>query len=292
MAAKLIGAHMPSDGGIAGSILNGASIGCTAVQVFTSSPRMWKSAFPDETKTAAFKAAVNQTAMKALISHDSYLVNLADATPERRQKSIHALTDELLRCAAYGIPLVVSHMGAHVGQGVEVGLQKVIEGAKEVLSSTPDEVTLLMETTAGQGTCLNSRFEQIAAILDGCGNPGRLGVCLDTCHVYAAGYDIRTREGYESMWEEFDRLIGLDKLKAIHCNDSKKKVGSRVDRHENLGLGEIGPIPFQCLVNDPRFEYVPIVVETPIEDDGHRKNVAQLWAWTAPGGTTAVTGKV
>ena len=281
MSATLIGAHMPNGGGgAAQAVRDGKAIGCTAVQVFTKSPRMWASPAPTGEKIADFKAAVEETGIRALVSHDSYLINLAAPQLEGRERSIEALKSEMDRCGAYGIPFVVSHMGAHLGDGEDVGIGRVIEGARRVLAETPGDVTLLMETTAGQGTALNAKFEQLATIIEACGRPERLGVCLDTCHIFAAGYDIRTRETFEATFEEFDCLVGFDHLKVVHCNDSKKGLGSRVDRHENLGDGEIGATAFKLLVTDRRFDKIPIVVETPIEDDGHRRNVGKLWEWT------------
>lgn len=272
---------MPTGGGgAAQAVRDGKDIGCTAVQVFTKSPRVWAAPELSEEKVADFKAAVSETGIEALVSHDSYLINLAAPTEEARQKSLDGLKSEMDRCARLGIPFVVSHMGAHMGDGEEIGLKRVIEGAKQVLAETPDSVTLLMETTAGQGSALNAKFEQLAAILDACGRPARLAVCLDTCHIFAAGYDIRTPETFAATFDEFERLVGFDCLKVVHCNDSKKGLGTRVDRHDNLGDGEIGPTAFKLLVTDPRFDRIPIVVETPTEDDGHRRNVAKLWEWT------------
>lgn len=276
----LIGAHMPSDGGIAGSVRNGHAIGCNAIQVFTASPRMWKSVFPTDEKILAFKEAVVAAENPALISHDSYLINLADADPERRTKSKNGLLGELARCAAYGIPLVVSHMGAHMGDGTDVGLKRVAEAALEILAESDPSVALCMETTAGQGTSLNHTFEEIATILDLTKRPDRLRICLDTCHIFAAGYDIRTQETFDQTFDSFQNLIGIDRLAVIHCNDSKKGLGTRVDRHDNLGEGQIGAYPFHRLVTDSRFAAIPIVVETPIENDGHAKNVERLWNWS------------
>ena len=248
--------------------------------MFTKSPRIWASPKIDEVKIAEFRAAVSETGIRALVSHDSYLINLAAPLPEGRERSIEGLKAEMDRCGAYGIPFVVSHMGAHLGEGEDIGIQRVVEGTNRVLAETSEDVTLLMETTAGQGSALNAKFDQMAKILDACGRPKRLAVCLDTCHIFAAGYDIRTPETFAATFEEFGRLIGFDRLKVVHCNDSKKGLGSRVDRHANLGDGEIGPNAFRLLVTDPRFDDIPIVVETPIEDDGHRRNVAKLWEWT------------
>ncbi|HRF59381.1 MAG TPA: deoxyribonuclease IV [Fimbriimonadaceae bacterium] len=276
MAAKLLGAHMPTAGGLGKAVQRGHDIGCTAVQVFTSSPQQWKSKEVTDTMVQDLLAAEEATAIHSLVSHDSYLINLCAPDEELRSKSMGGLSGEIVRCARYGIPFVVSHMGAHVGQGEEVGLARVAESALTILAETPETVTLLMETTAGQGSCLNWRFEQLATILDLCKRPTRLGVCIDTCHIFAAGYDIRTPEAYEATFAEFDRLVGVATIKAIHANDSKHGLGSRKDRHEHIGKGEIGLEAFRCLVNDPRFEQTPILLETPDAETHHGENLAVL----------------
>lgn len=271
---------MPTGKGLAHALTSGKAIGCTAVQVFTSSPQQWKAKTLGSEGVAAFRAAVAETGIEALISHDSYLVNLCAVTPEIAEKSVVALKGELDRCATLGIPLVVSHMGAHMGQGEEEGLRRVAEAALEVLAETDPSTTLLMETTAGQGTCLNHRFEQLARVLELAGAHPRLGVCLDTCHVHSAGYDLSTDEGYDATMADFARRIGFDRLRAVHANDSKHPAGSRKDRHEHLGQGSLGELPFRRLVQDPRFDAIPIVVETPEADSGgHEANVGRLWSW-------------
>lgn len=277
MPAQLIGAHMPTAGGLGNAIRNGKKIGCTAIQVFTSSPQQWKAKEITPEMAADFKAAQNETGIDVVVSHDSYLVNLCAPTEENRRKSIEGLKGELRRCATYGIRWAVSHMGSHMDQGVEEGLRIVSVSALEVLADTPADVMILAETTAGQGSALDSKFEEIASLLDQVKGHPRLGVCLDTCHIFAAGYDIRTEETYARTFEAFGRLVGFDRLKAIHCNDSKKPLGSRVDRHEQLGKGEIGPLAFHLLVNDPRFEHIPILIETPEADTMHEVNVKFLW---------------
>ena len=273
MAATLLGAHMPTAGGLGGAIRNGKAIGCTAVQVFTSSPQQWRAKPVTEAMVADFRAAQAETGIDVVVSHDSYLVNLCALEPEKREQSIAGLKAEIERCAAYGIPWVVSHMGAHMKKGEEWALPVVAESAKRVLDETPETVTLLMETTAGQGSALNAKFEQLAWLLAEVNHP-RLGVCLDTCHIFAAGYDLA--HDFEGVWAEFDRIVGLLHLHAIHCNDSKKPLGSRVDRHEHIGEGEIGPDAFRQLVNDPRFDQIPILLETPDADEHHARNLATL----------------
>ncbi len=267
---------MPTGGGLGSAVRAGAAIGCTAIQVFTSSPRMWKSSPASAEKKTDLDAARKETGISSIVSHDTYLVNLCHAEAEMAQKSLVTLRDELIRCATYEIPFVVSHMGSFGAQDHEVALKKIAQAALQLLDETPSHVTLCMETTAGQGSSVNSRFEELATILDHCKNPERLAVCLDTCHIFAAGYDIRTEATYEATFSEFDRVIGIKKLKVIHCNDSKKPLGSRVDRHEDIGKGQIGLEAFRCLVNDPRFVTTPILIETPEAEEGHAKNIAVL----------------
>jgi deoxyribonuclease IV len=281
MSAQLLGAHMPTAGGLGNCIRSGHAIGCTTVQVFTSSPQQWRAKPITEAMVADFQAAKAETGIDVVVSHDSYLVNLCALEEEKREQSINGLKAELERCAQYGIPWVVSHMGAHMQQGEEAALAVVAQSARRVLDETPETVTLLMETTAGQGSCLNYQFEQLAWLLNALEHHPRLGVCLDTCHVFAAGYDIAN--DYDGVWEHFDRTVGLKHLHAIHCNDSKKPLGSKVDRHENIGEGEIGPEAFRRLVNDPRFDRIPILLETPDAPEGHARNLAMLKGMIGPG---------
>jgi deoxyribonuclease-4 len=271
---------MPTAGALPNAVRNGKAIGCTAVQVFTSSPQMWKSKPPTEELAEKLKSALKETGIgKHIVSHDSYLINLAAPSDELREKSINGLKGEIERCSKLGIPYVVSHMGAHVGQGEDVGLAKVAEATKRILKDTADNVTLLMETTAGQGSCLFYKFEHLAWVIEKLKSPKRLAVCVDTCHIFCAGYDIRTKATYEKTMAEFDRLVGCSRIKAIHCNDSKMPFASRKDRHEHLGEGEIGPAAFKCLVRDKRFFDTPIIVETPEAETKHAENVAKLWKW-------------
>jgi len=271
---------MPTGKGLGDAVRRGKAIGCTAVQVFTSSPQQWKSKPITDEMATSLRTAAEKTGINAhLVSHDSYLINLAAVEPEKRDMSREALARELARCAQLGIPYVVSHMGAHSGQGEEVGIAKVVEATREILAEVPPGVTLLMETTAGQGSSLNYKFEQISEILSRLPKTDQIAVCLDTCHIFAAGYDIRTPEAYEATFAEFERLVGCDRIKVIHVNDSKKPLGSRVDRHDHLGDGEIGAEAFRCLVNDPRWTETMLVVETPDAETMHEENVRRLWAW-------------
>ena len=277
----LLGAHRPAPGGVHNAVLSAHAIGCTAAQVFTSSPQSWAAKPVTEEMVAAFRAAVEKTGITEVVSHDSYLINLCAPDPAKREQSIDGMTREILRCAVYGIDRVVSHMGSHVGQGEDVGLQGVAESIKQVLDDTPDSVTVLMETTAGQGSALMAKFEHLAYVIEALKGHPRLCVCMDTCHIFAAGYDIRTPETFTATMAEFDRIVGFDRLKAVHCNDSKKGLGTRVDRHAHLGEGEIGEEAFRLLVTDPRFEKIPILLETAIEHEGHEKDLAKLKSFIA-----------
>lgn len=276
MPAQFIGAHIPIKGGLGQAVRNGKKIGCSAIQVFTSSPRQWHSVFPSPEAIADFRRARDETGIHQVVSHDTYLINLCAPTAEIRDKSIVSLKGELLRCSQYGIGFVVSHMGAHKGQDLGDCMLAVAEATKSILEDTPADVMLLMETTAGQGSSLNDRFEGLAVLLELCQGHPRLGVCLDTCHVFAAGYDIRTQEGFEKTFAEFEAIVGLDRLKVIHVNDSQKGLGSRVDRHAAIGDGEIGLVAFECLVNDDRFSRVPMLLETPDEEIMHEVNLGRL----------------
>lgn len=276
MPAQLLGAHMPTSGGLGKAVREGKAIGCTAVQIFTSSPQQWKAKTITEAMIEDFAAARQETGIDCIVSHDSYLIHVSALDDEHREKSVLALQGEIERCHLLGVPYVVSHMGGHKDQTKEEALDRMVESTKRILAGMPSGVTLLMETTAGQGTALNTRFEELAYVLEKCGGHPQLAVCLDTCHVFVAGYDIRTPETYEQTFASFDKIIGIGLLKAIHCNDSKKGLGSKVDRHEHIGEGEIGPKAFELLVNDPRFEQVPILLETPEAPEGHARNLAKL----------------
>lgn len=274
MSAQLLGAHLSVKGGLGTAIRGGHAIGCTAQQVFTSSPRQWYSAPISDEQVADFKKAQAETGITEVVSHDSYLVNLCAPTPEIAEKSYASLLAEMGRCARYGIDRLVSHLASYKGQDQGETLVLLCEKLVQLLGEAPDGVTLLMETTAGQGSSVNSRFEEMAIILDMTKGPRQLGVCLDTCHVFAAGYDIRTPEGYEKTFAEFDRLVGIDRLRAIHCNDSMKPFASRLDRHADIGKGEIGEEAFKMLVNDKRFERIPMLLET--EEERYKENLDRL----------------
>jgi deoxyribonuclease-4 len=276
MSSNLLGAHMPIKNGLGNAVRDGFAMGCNTIQVFTKSPQLWKAKPITDEMVADFQSAVKETGITEIVCHDSYLINMAAATEELRTKSILGLTEEMNRCAQYGIPYCNSHMGAHVGQGVEEGIRLLIEGTKHVLENSDSSVTLLMETTAATGTSLGGTFELLKAVLDGVHGDKRVCVCVDTCHIFAAGYDIRTKETFEETFAKFEQVIGFERLKSVHCNDSVGSLGSKKDRHAELGGGEIGEECFRLLVNDSRFKSIPIILETPMENNGHERDLAKL----------------
>lgn len=276
MSHRFLGAHLSTAKGLHQAVCDGHALGVGAVQVFTSSPRMWKGGAADEKKAALLRTAHTECGEPILVSHDTYLVNLAHPDEDTREKSRACLTEEMQRSGAYGIPFVVSHIASALGQEADFARQRAVEMIRRVLDDSPDGTTLLMETTAGQGSAMNRSFDELSQFLNDLDGDARVGVCLDTCHVFAAGYDIRTPETYAATMAEFEAKVGLDRLKVVHCNDSQKDLGSKVDRHANLGEGKIGLEAFRQLVNDPRFAEKPIVLETPTENEGHAKDLATL----------------
>ena len=274
----LLGAHMPTAGGPHNAILDGKAIGCRSVQVFTASPRQWRAPSITPEVAEKFKAAVAEAGITKTVAHDSYLINLA-AEPggETLTKSRAAFRAEIERAEALGIDFLVSHPGAHLGAGADVGIERLIESLDLIHGETAGaRVRVAIETTAGQGTYLGGRFEEIARIVNGVKDPDRLVVCLDTCHVFVAGYDIRTRETYDATMAEFDRVVGLSRLQVVHANDSQKGLGSHADRHAHIGEGEIGLEAFRLLVNDTRLADLPVIVETPDSETMHAVNVKRL----------------
>ena len=276
---RLLGAHMPTTGGLHHALLGGKAIGCSAVQLFTGSPKRWHHPPIAEEQAALFRAALEETGIAFTVAHDSYLINLAALDDAAIEKSRVAFREELDRAESLGIPWVVTHMGAHLKAGIDPAIQRLIESLKRILDQTDAlnyKVGIALETTAGQGTGLGATFDELQTVLQGVGAHPRLGVCLDTCHIFVAGYDFRTRETYEKTWDEFDRKIGLSNLKVIHANDAKKPLGSRVDRHDHIGDGEIGFDAFALLLTDPRLCHIPVIVETPESETMHEVNLTKL----------------
>jgi deoxyribonuclease IV len=271
-----VGAHMSIAGGLHNAILDAARVRCRVLQIFSKSSNQWAARRLTEKDIATWRETLAAHPMRVVV-HDSYLINLASPDRALLTRSREAFLEEVLRCDLLGISYLIFHPGAHMGAGEEEGLARIAQSLDWVCERTPGSRTrLLLETTAGQGTTLGHRFEHLARIIEKASEPDRLAVCLDTCHVLAAGYDMRTGEGYETVMDAFDRVIGLDRLLCFHVNDSKKDVGSHVDRHEHIGKGFVGTGAFGLLMRDQRFIDVPKVLETPKENDMDRKNLALL----------------
>ena len=275
-----LGAHMSIAGGLDRAPLRGQQVGCDTIQVFTKSSRQWHAKSLTDGEVKAFQANLQATGIGPVVAHDCYLVNLAAGQAALWKKSVAAFQAELERAERLAIPYLVTHPGAHAGAGEAEGIRRVAEALNVLHAALPRcRVHIVLETTAGQGSSLGYRFEQLAAILARVEQANRVGVCLDTCHVFAAGYDIRTLQGYRKTMRDLDGCLGLFRLKVIHLNDSKNGLGSRVDRHEHIGKGTLGLAAFRWLVNDPALRGVPMILETPKDDDpltADRRNLARL----------------
>jgi deoxyribonuclease-4 len=255
-------------------------LGCDAMQIFVKNASQWRGREMVDDEVAAFRGAHEASAVGPLVAHASYLINLAATDPVILEKSLDALTDELLRCSRLGVQGLVLHPGAHLGAGEEAGIEKVAASLDAVLGDLPDVPTrVLLENTAGQGSCLGWRLEQLAAMRERVAEPHRVGFCLDTCHTFAAGYPIHEEAGFAEFLAEVEARLGLDALGCLHLNDSVKPFGSRRDRHAHLGEGEIGLGLFERLLTEPRLRTVPMVLETEPGDDmeGHRRDLKTLW---------------
>lgn len=260
----LLGAHMSIAGGLHLAFDRLREVGGRALQVFTKNERQWASPALSEESVTRFRESWRASGRIPVAVHDTYLINLATNDAIKLEKSVSAFAGELHRVERLGIEYLIMHPGSHVGQGVEAGLERFVSNLDRALTlSETSRVTVLIETTAGQGSSLGSTFEEIATILSASHFGDRLGVCFDTCHAFAAGYDIRTEASFRETFSRFDEVIGLDRLKFFHLNDSKRGLDSHVDRHEHIGKGAIGLTGFRLLLNDPRFRRHPMVLETP-----------------------------
>jgi len=268
MPAKF-GAHMSMAGGHHKAVHAAHKVGFGTVQIFTKSNNQWRAAALTDAHVSAFKAALAETGVSEPVAHSSYLINLASPDDALWVKSIAALVVEIERGEALGIGDLVMHPGAHVGQGEDAGLARVAKGLDEAHRRTGGVgLKIALETTAGQGTCLGHRFEHLGRIIDLVGEPERLGVCVDTCHIFAAGYPLATESEYDGTMAGLERAFGADRVRVWHLNDSLKPLGSRVDRHAGIGQGHLGVEPFRKVVNDPRFRSLPMILETPKGDEG------------------------
>lgn len=274
----LFGAHMSIAGGLCNAIHAASALHMQTLQLFTKNSNQWAGKPLTPIEAAEFRRLIRKCKLRFATAHDSYLINLASPDPQLWRKSVEGFVDELIRAEALGLKYLVTHPGAHVGCGEEVGIASVARALDEVHSRCPEfRVKVLLELTAGQGSSLGHRFEHLAEITKRVRERKRIGVCFDTCHVFAAGYPLSPESEYENTMREFDRIIGFNRLKLFHLNDSKKPLGSRVDRHEHIGRGSLGLEPFRFIVNDPRFQKLPMILETPKHDaDGNEMDPVNL----------------
>jgi len=263
---SLLGAHVSTVGGVAEAPARGAAIGATAIQIFTKTPNQWREPSLDAAVIDRFGTELTRHGIGAVVAHDSYLINLASPDPALRARSIQSFSGELTRCRALGIRWVVSHPGNYMDERA-AGLDRNARGYAECLAAVPGDVGVLIEGTAGAGTALGATFEELRALRDALPETARarVGFCLDTAHLHAAGYDVA--RDVAGVWEGFDRIVGLDLLKCLHLNDSKAAFGSHLDRHEWIAEGTIGPDAFRCIMRDPRLANVIKIIETPKLDD-------------------------
>lgn len=276
-----LGAHVSTQGGVQSAPGRGSAIGATAIQLFTKTPNQWKEPALTETAVREFRQNLESSGLRMVVSHDSYLINLASPDPTLNARSTTSFVAELTRCMTLGIPWVVSHPGNYIDDR-ERGLERNAERYTKCLRDVSGEVGVLIENTAGSGTALGTTFEELRLLRDMIGEDvrHRVGCCLDTCHLYSAGYDIVTR--YDAVWEEWDRVVGFAHLGCLHLNDSKTPFGSRRDRHELIAEGSLGPEPFRRIMRDPRLRGIPKLLETPKGDDettNDRKMLRRLRAY-------------
>jgi deoxyribonuclease-4 len=264
MAMAILGAHESIAGGYYKAVEIARKVGCDCVQLFTKNNNQWRAKEISDDDVARFQAALAEQRISHPLAHDSYLINLASPDRLLWKKSVDAFVVEVRRAERLGIPYVVTHPGAYTTSSEEAGIAAVARALDEVHRQTRGiRARCLLETTAGQGSCLGHRFEHLAAIIDAVAEPDRLGICVDTCHIFAAGYPLGSDKDYKDTMRALDKAVGLKRVKAFHLNDSAKPLGSRVDRHAHIGRGQMGKEPFLRLLNDPRFRKVPMYLETP-----------------------------
>jgi deoxyribonuclease IV len=277
-----LGAHMSIKGGLPRAVDRAAASRCQALQIFTKSAGQWRARTLPGDEVALFRRRLDETGIRPVVAHNSYLINVAAALPALRAQSLAALGEELDRAELLGLDGLVMHPGSYTSGSEEEGLRLIGDAIASLLADRPGARTMvLLEHTAGQGTNLGHRFEHLAAILDRVGGSPRVGVCLDTCHLLTAGYDLCSPEGYEATFRQFDRIVGLDRIRVFHLNDSKKPCGSRIDRHEHIGKGCLGLEPFRRLLNDARFRGLPMLLETPKLETAASQRRSDVDPWDA-----------
>ena len=278
--AKFVGAHVSASGGVENAPKNAKNIGAKAFALFTKNQRQWKAKPLTKESIDAFKKNLELAEIlpQHILPHDSYLINLGHPEEEKRQKSLESFIDEVKRCEQLGLDRLNFHPGSHLKKiSEEECLEKIADSMNETLRETKD-VILVIENTAGQGSNLGYKFEHLAYLIDKSEDKSRVGVCIDTCHMFTAGYDIRDKESYDKTWDEFEKLVGFEYLKGMHINDSKPDLGSRVDRHHSLGEGKIGLDAFKLIMNDERMNDIPLVLET-IDDSIWDKEIELLYSF-------------
>lgn len=277
---RLLGAHCSIAGGVENAPLVGGLIGATAIQLFTGSNQQWHASAIKKAQAEAFGRNMDENGIRVAVAHACYLINLAAPDPAIWRKSIDAMKGEIERAEILGIPWVIVHPGSHKGNGLEWGMKRIAEALDSVLDATTALSTgVALETTSGQGASIGSRFDELAAIIAHIDDKRRVKVCFDTCHSFAAGYELRTKEGYAKTWREFEAAIGIQNLVAMHLNDSQGKQGSRVDRHAHIGKGRIGLAGFRLIMNDRRLASIPMILETPKGEsavDSDKRNLTVL----------------
>jgi deoxyribonuclease-4 len=272
----LIGAHMSISGGVFNSLLYGQELECTTIQIFTKNNNQWKAKELTPEDVKRFFQSQKETEISPVVGHNGYLINLASPKEDVYNLSLESMLVELKRAELLHLPYLVIHPGSHLGSGEKEGIKKIARSIDWLFGKTKGfKVKICLETTAGQGSSIGHRFEHLAEIIKRVKDNRRLGICYDTCHTFAAGYDIRTKKAYQATFKEFDKVIGLPRLKVIHVNDSLKDLGSRVDRHQHIGKGKIGLEGFRLLMNDKRWEKIPKILETP-KEAGTAKDVKNL----------------
>lgn len=271
----LLGAHVSIAGGVKNAPLNGEKIGCNAIQIFTKNQRQWSAKPYEDEEIKEYFKNLKKTEIKKVVAHSSYLINLASPNEDIFKKSTDALIDDLNRCEKLKIPFEVVHPGSHLGEGIEKGIEKIIKGIDIVFKKVSGS-GIALETVAGQGTNIGFRFEHLRDIINGVKEKNRVFVCFDTAHTFEAGYDIRTEKGFRKVLDDFNKIIGIEKLVVFHLNDSKTPLSSNVDRHENIGKGLLGLEPFKLLVNSKEFKEHPMILETPGGDDMYIEDLKTL----------------
>jgi deoxyribonuclease-4 len=270
----LLGVHCSVSGGLTNAFVEAKKLGINTFQIFTQNQRQWLNKKIDNELKQQFNAAWNRDKIKVIFSHCSYLINVASIDPEIRRRSIETLTGEVIRCQDLGLSYCVMHPGAYKEQTPDGAIKNIIAALQHVLLKTDfSQVKILLENTAGQGSAIGFRFEHLKQIIDGV-RSSRIGVCLDTCHAFSAGYDLRDYAAFQKTFDEFNRVVGFDHLFAIHLNDTKTEFGSRVDRHDNIGYGKLGLESFRLILK--QFPNIPKVLETPKEDNWDEKNLETL----------------